>query len=376
MNTKNVYKVAIVGMSFGVEFIPIYQRYPNTELIAICQRNENNLERLGKIWDIKKLYTSYNELLADKDIDIIHINTPPNLHADMSVAGLKAGKHVACTIPMALTAEDCFRIVQAQKETGKQYMMMETVVYSREFLFLKEQYLKGELGKLQFLRGSHQQDMLAWPEYWHGFPPMLNATHAISPVLSLGNNEAEYVSCLGSGTIDKSMHDNYGCPFCIESTHIKFRDSDIGAEVTRSLFAVARQYRESFDVYASKESFEWTQIEGKNHILHIGETPSEVHVPDYAHYLPEEIREFTQKGVYDNADNVHLSFKQGGGHGGSHPHLVNEFISALADGREPFPNAARAANITCSGILSNYSALKGGDRIYLPDWTFDNKKRI
>ena len=363
------YKVAIIGTSFGVEFIPIYQRHPNTELVAICQRNKDNLERLGKIWGIPKLYTSFDELIADKDIDIIHINTPPYLHADMCVAGLKAGKHVACTIPMALSVEDCYRIVRAQEESGKQYMMMETVVYSREFLFLKDLYNKGELGKLQFLRGSHQQDMMAWPEYWYGFPPMLNATHAISPTISLGNNQAEYVSCLGSGTIDESMHKNYGCPYCIETTHIKFKDSDIGAEVTRSLFAVARQYRESFDVYASKKSFEWTQIEGRHHIMHTGEEPAEVTIPDFAERLPESIREFTQKGVYDSNDNQHLSFKQGGGHGGSHPHLVHEFVSALIEGREPYPSAAKAANITCSGILSNASALRDGAKMYLPDWT-------
>jgi Predicted dehydrogenases and related proteins len=370
MSSKSVYNVAIVGMSFGVEFIPIYQRHPNANLVAICQRNQQNLERLGKIWGISKLYTDFGELLKDKDIDIVHINTPPNLHADMCVAALKAGKHVGCTIPMALTVEDCYRIVKAQEESGKQYMMMETVVYSREYLYLKQLYKNGELGKLQFLRSSHQQDMMAWPEYWYGFPPMLNATHAVSPVLSIGDNQAEYVSCMGSGTIDESMHANYGCPFCIETTHIKFRDSDLGAEVTRSLFSVARQYRESFDVYASQKSFEWTQIEGQSHIMHTGETPAKVEIPDFAHLLPTEIAEFTQKGVYDKADNQHLSFTQGGGHGGSHPHLVHEFLSALIEEREPYPNAARAANITCSGILSNQSALKRGDKIYLPDWTF------
>jgi predicted dehydrogenase len=372
MNKNTVYNIAIVGMSFGAEFIPIYQRHKNSNLVAICQRNEQSLIRKGKIWGINKLYTDFDELLKDDDIDVVHINTPPFLHADQSVAALNAGKHVACTIPMALSAQDCKRIVDARKLSGKQYMMMETVVYSREFLFLKELYKNGELGKLQFLRGSHQQDMTGWPQYWEGFPPLLNATHAISPVLSLGNNEAEYVSCLGSGTIDKAMHDRYGSPFSIESTHIKFKDSDLAAEVTRSLFNVARQYRESFDVYASKKSFEWTQIEGKSHIIHTGEIPSYVEIPDYAHLLPEEIRDFTTKGVYDNDDNQHLSFKQGGGHGGSHPHLVHEFLSALVEGREPFPNATRAANITCSGILSHESALKGGQTVKLPEWTLSS----
>ncbi len=51
-------------------------------------------------------------------------------------------------------------------------MMMETVVYAREFLFMKELYDKGELGKVQFLHATHQQDMDGWPGYWPGLPPM------------------------------------------------------------------------------------------------------------------------------------------------------------------------------------------------------------
>jgi len=242
-------------------------------------------------------------------------------------------------------------------------------VYSREFLFVKQMYRDGDLGKLQFFRSSHQQEMAGWPEYWEGFPPMWNATHAIAPTLALGGNEAASVSCVGSGAIDERMHARYGSPFAIETVHIRFRSSDLAAEVTRSLFNTARQYRESFDVYGSKKSFEWTQVEGEKHIVHTGEKPERVDVPDFAHLLPKEIQKFTRAGVYDSRDKKHLSFTQGGGHGGSHPHLVHEFISALRNGREPFPNARQAANITCSGILAHESALKGGERIPLPAWT-------
>jgi predicted dehydrogenase len=65
------------------------------------------------------------------------------------------------------------------------YMMMETVVYAREFLFMKELYDKGELGKVQFLKASHQQDMEGWPGYWPGLPPMYYATHCVGPILGL-----------------------------------------------------------------------------------------------------------------------------------------------------------------------------------------------
>jgi hypothetical protein len=98
------------------------------------------------------------------------------------------------------------------------------------------------------------------------------------------------------------------------------------------------------------------------------EIPQKVKVPDYAHLLPEEIRDFTTKGVYDVVENTHLSFTQGAGHGGSHPHLAHEFLMALVENRDPFPNAAQSANWTSVGILAHQSALEGGEIKHLPDY--------
>lgn len=369
MGSNRKLNIGIVGLEFGAEFIPIYQRHPDAHMYAICQRTRSQLDEIGDRFGVDVRYDDYEQMLGDAEIDVIHVNTPLQLHADHVVSALAAGKHVGCTIPMATSVEDCKRIVDAQRESGLVYMMMETVVYSREFLYIKELYDKGDLGKIQFLRSSHHQDMTGWPSYWDGMPPMHNGTHAISPTLALARNEAEYVQCLGSGTVFERMRDQYGSPFAIESTHIKFKDSDVGAEVTRHLWAVARQYRESFDVFGSIRTFEWTQIEEENHVVHLGETPSRVTIPDYAHLLPEEIQAFTTGGVYGDEE-AHRSFTQGGGHGGSHPHLAHRLLQAVLGREEAYPNAVQAANITCSGVLSHESALRGGERIDLPEWTF------
>ncbi len=365
-------KVAVVGLGFGAEFIPIYQRHPNATMVAICQRNKSKLDEIGNAFGIEKRYTDFSELLKDPNIDAVHINTPIQNHAQQSLAALRACKHVACTVPMATTVEECRQIVEAVKSSGRTYMMMETVVYSREFLFVKEMYEKGEMGKIQFLRASHQQEMAGWPGYWEGLPPMHYATHCVAPVLGLTKSEAEYVSCFGSGTIDKNLISKYNSPFAIETCHIKFRNSDLSAEVTRSLFNTARQYRESFDVYGSKKSFEWAQVEHEESVIHTGEVPTRVKVPDYAHLLPREIASFTTGGVYDLEKHQHLSFIQGSGHGGSHPHLVHEFLTSLVDNRPPYPNSQQSANITCVGILAHESAMKDGEIMRLPEFTWTN----
>ena len=106
--------------------------------------------------------------------------------------------------------------------------MMETVVYAREFLFVKELYDKGELGKIQFLQASHQQDMDGWPELL-ARPAADALRHALRrPVPGAdARAEAEYVSCFGSGTIREELIPKYNSPFAVETAHIKFKDSDL-----------------------------------------------------------------------------------------------------------------------------------------------------
>jgi predicted dehydrogenase len=365
--------VAIVGLGFGAEFIPIYQRHPHAHMYAICRRTESKLHEIGDAFDIEKRYTDFDALLKDPAIDAVHINTPIPDHAQQAIKALKAGKHVASTVPMATSVEECKEIVKLSRDTGKKYMMMETVVYSREFLFVKELYERGELGKIQFLQASHQQDMDGWPDYWPGLPPMHYATHCVGPCLALTRSMAAYVSCFGSGTIRDDLIPKYESPFAVETTHIKLKDSDLTARIYRSLFDTARQYRESFDVYGTKRAFEWPLIEGEPPVIHTAkkpepEIPERIKVQDYAHLLPDAIQMFTTKGVYDLDEHQHLSFTQGAGHGGSHPHLVHEFVMSLVENRDPFPNAAESANWTSVGILAHESAMRGGEIIRLPDF--------
>jgi predicted dehydrogenase len=363
---------AMIGLGFGAEFIPIYQAHPHANVTAICRRNPDELTKTGDQFGIDKRFTSYDDVLADPDIDFVHINSPIPDHAWMTLKALDAGKHVMCTVPMATTIEECQKIVEKVKATGLKYMMAETVVYSREFLFIKEMYQRGELGKIQHLAASHPQDMDGWPSYWEKMIPMHYATHVVSPCLGLVDGLAEYVSCFGSGTVRDDIAEKSGNRFAVETCHIKIKDTDLTAHIWRFLYDVARQYRESFDVYGTKKSFEWTLVEHEPHVIHTAkkpepEIPEKVSVPDYAHLLPEAIQRFTQPAEIHDAE--HLSFIQGGGHGGSHPHLVHEFVSALIEDRDPRPNAVTSANWTCVGICAHQSALKGGEIVKLPAFT-------
>lgn len=363
-------RVGIAGLGFGAEFIPIYQAHPDAELVAVCQRSADQLERVADHFGVGSRYTSFEEMLADPEIDAVHINTPIELHADQAVAALDAGKHVACTVPMAVSLDDCARVVDAQQRSGRYYMMMETAVYTREFFYAQDLVTSGRLGRIQFLRGAHMQEMAGWPAYWRELPPMHYATHAVSPLLALAGGEVASVRCLGSGVVNRA--DGSGGPsFAVQSALFALRDSDLAMEVTRSLYDVAREYVESFDIYGSKMSYEWQQLERDQPVVFTGEDGQRVEVADYAERLPEAIRSFTTHGVYDAEENQHLSFTQGSGHGGSHPHLAHEFITAIREQRAPFPDALTAANWTAAGIAAHLSASSGAE-VTIPNFRKDH----
>ena len=121
MSNKQI-NIAIVGLGFGAEFIPIYKKYPNVNLMAICQRTKSKVDEIGNMFDIEKRYTDYDQLLKDPDIHAVHINTPIPDHGIQSIKALKAGKHVACAVPMATTVDECEEIVRLVREKKLIYM--------------------------------------------------------------------------------------------------------------------------------------------------------------------------------------------------------------------------------------------------------------
>ncbi|MDR1798090.1 MAG: Gfo/Idh/MocA family oxidoreductase [Clostridiales Family XIII bacterium] len=361
--------VGIIGMKFGKEFVNIYQSHPLVGKVAICQRDPGALARNGEELGIpEQLRFGDFKGIADCDeLDAIHVVSPVPEHVEHTLYALGAGKHVACTVPMALSIEDIGRICEAKEKSGKYYMMMETAVYTREYLYVKGLVEKGAFGRIQFVRGSHMQDMglEGWAEYWLGLPPFFYGTHAIAPLLMINKAAAEYVVGHGSGRLSDDLARRYGSPFAVETVTIKLKGSDVVAEATRSLYETVRQYRESFDLYGTKMAFEWDQIADEGQVLFEGgESARRFTAPDTDGLLIDELKRFTKRDEVLDKDNP--SFIQGAGHGGSHPHLVHEFVSAIAEGREPALNAGVAANITAAGICGHESCMKGGEKIYIP----------
>lgn len=369
--------VALVGLGFGGAFAAIYKEHPDVGEVTLFDVNTELTQKTAEYIGGAKIASSFEEILADPTIDAVHLVTPIPLHAEQSIKVLEAGKHCACTVPMATSLEDIRRIVEAKRKSGKNYMMMETTLYTYQFRYAAKMKETGEFGKIQFLRGSHYQDMAGWPSYWMGLPPMWYGTHAIAPMVALSGSRICRVNCFGSGTMEESLTKQYSNPYPVESALFEF-ENGLKGEATRSLFETARLYQEGMFVYGSKACFEWGFADHDDPYISTaipaaegvrgGRTDVEITpMPNDYQSLPEPLWRFTVGGNYDPL-NPQDSLKKGsgGGHHGSHPHLVHEFVRSCIEERKPWIDEVLGANTTAAGVCAHESAMQDGAAVIVP----------
>ncbi|HLK14762.1 MAG TPA: Gfo/Idh/MocA family oxidoreductase [Fimbriimonadaceae bacterium] len=353
--------VAVVGLGFGAAFVPIYKRHPFVGRVAVSDQNPKLLAEVADRHGIEDRFESLEAVLADDRYDAVHLLTPIPAHADQTVAVLESGRHCACAVPTATSLADLRRIVSVQAATGKNYMLMETAIYDRAFLYVREMLDRGEFGRLTFMAGQYFQDIEGdYPAYWRALPPMHYATHSLSPLLALAGRRATHVACLGSGRLRADIQEPDGTRFPLQSALFRLEESDVIIQLTRSWFQVARQYTEAWSLYGEDRSFEWQQLDHEDPVLCTLEplqpgqrgrdtSAIRVDVPYRSDLYPPELAEFAR-----------------GWHGGSHPHLVHEFVLSCIESRPSAINAVTAANWTAAGICANDSSLRDGAVVEIP----------
>ena len=356
-------KIAVVGLGFGDAFVPIYRDHPNVAEVGICEINQALLNECGDKHGIRIRHSSLEEAL-EHDYDAVHLLTPVPVHVEQTLQVLRAKKHCACAVPMATDLEDLRAIIEETRRSGKRYMMMETGVYTREFLFAKDLYGRGELGPVTFLRGTYFQDLEGnYPLYWKAQPPMHYATHVVGPILALMRTRATSVVCFGAGKLRPNIQQPGGNTFPLQTGLFKLEGSPAVAEVTRAWFQAARMYTESFSVYGEEKGFEWQQIEYEEPVVFT--MPNLDPAVRWRDPAPERVKPPFRPDLLPTALHPDLD----GWHGGSHPHLVHEFVCSIVEGRKARVNEIIAADWCAPGICANISSLREGEKVSIPSFT-------
>jgi predicted dehydrogenase len=154
---------AIVGTGFmGATHTEALNRL-GIDVVGIVGSSPGKSRRAAEDWAIPRGYDTYADLLADTDVDVVHITTPNHLHVAQAKAALEAGKHVLCEKPLAITSDESEELVSLAEETG----LVVSVNYNLRFYPLnieaREAVRRGDLGEVHSIVGSYVQDWLLYP---------------------------------------------------------------------------------------------------------------------------------------------------------------------------------------------------------------------
>ena len=194
-----IVKIGIIGCG-GIangKHMPSLKALPNVRMVAFCDIVEKRAvaakEKFGT--PDAKVYTDYKEMLKDESIEVIHVLTPNRSHADITIDALHAGKHVMCEKPMAKTAAEAKKMVEAAKRTGKKLTIGYQHRHSVASTYAKESVEANELGNIYYAncyalrrRGTPNWGVFLDEEAQGGGPIIDIATHSLDLTLNLMNN--------------------------------------------------------------------------------------------------------------------------------------------------------------------------------------------
>ena len=192
-------RVGIIGCGgiAGGKHLPSLAKVKEVEIVAFCDLEIEKAEKAAKEYGVEnaKVYIDYKEMLKDETIEVIHVCTPNRSHSVISIDALESGKHVMCEKPMAKTAEEGRKMIEAAKATGKKL----TIGYQNRFrvdsIYLHKACENGELGEIYFAKGHaiRRRAVPTWGvflnEFEQGGGPLIDiGTHALDLTLWMMNN--------------------------------------------------------------------------------------------------------------------------------------------------------------------------------------------
>ncbi|MDK2598683.1 Gfo/Idh/MocA family protein [Pseudoalteromonas obscura] len=228
----DVVRVAFIGVGQrGYGHVKRMSHIEGAEIVAICDTHNEVLERSAKYLTDKGLKKpalygtgelAYKEMLEREDIDIVIISTPWKWHAPMAIDTMESGKHAFVEVPLALTVEEMWQIVDTAERTQKNCMMMENVNYGRDELMVLNMVRQGLFGELLHGEAAYIHELRwqmkelehktgSWRTEWHTRRDgNLYPTHGLGPVSQYMNinrgDRFDYLTSMSSPALGRAAY--------------------------------------------------------------------------------------------------------------------------------------------------------------------------
>jgi predicted dehydrogenase len=408
--------IGLVGLgSFGSVFAELFKSHPLVDRVGLCDMEEARVAKFAgsaffqEKFDPRDAFTSLDDICA-ADFDALAIITQPWLHAPQCIQAMESGKHVYSAVPIISLPDDTEtlgwidKLVESSTRTGQYYMLGETTVYHPQTMFCRRMAAAGRFGDFVYAEGEYCHDVdagcnlrqvahsrstnkagLGHAEMTRKYAdrgcrsgPMHYPTHSTSGPVNVMGAHATRVTAYGYANAN-------GDPYfdtAAFSNEIALFEMSNGATVRiaemRETPGMLADESETFRIMGSRGTFSqnrFFEIERPDLTnVDLGNlnqpsrqelTPAQMRDP-----LPPEVADAFKRAMNQEAreeDLQNMDFTPRG-HGGSHPYLVHEFVEAIAQERQPLINIWEAARYMAMGVTAHQSALKGGERLEVPDW--------
>lgn len=192
----NVGIIGCGGIANG-KHMPSLKKVKNVRMVAFCDIVEERAVKAAEEFGVEgaKVYTDYKELLKDASIEVVHVLTPNNAHAPLTIDALEAGKHVMCEKPMAKTYAEAKAMLEASKRTGKLLTIGYQGRQRADSTYLKRACDNGDLGEIYYAKAKaiRRRGVPTWgvfiDEEKQGGGPLIDiGTHALDLTLWMMNN--------------------------------------------------------------------------------------------------------------------------------------------------------------------------------------------
>lgn len=353
---KNMYRVGLVGARRGLGPLRIFELMPDCKLTAVCDLNQEALDRAAKGRPDLKCYTDYEAMLSD-GLDIVVVATPMPLHAQHTVMALNAGCHVLQEVTLADTIEGCRAILEAVKAHPKQkFMLAENCCYWGYILEWKQMWEQGLLGEFMYAEAEYVHNIRSLlrnpdgtPAWRASRPPIVYCTHSLGPVLKVTGERITSVCCLHTGSkLEPDLkHLDMMVAIC--------QTSSGGVIKLLRAQAVAREpgYH-YYSIYGTKGCVESTR------------PPASA---DHSFAYLESIPRLPNLITLPFGQNVAVpAAAMAGGHGSLEYLMISDFMRAIRNDTPSPIGIYEALDMSLPGLCAYESALKGGQPVPVPDW--------
>jgi predicted dehydrogenase len=268
-------RVGIAGIGFmGMTHYRAYQKVRGAKVVALCEQDskrlagdwrsiKGNFGAPGEMMDLKGIacYAALDEMLSDEQIDLVDVCLPGPLHAEVTIAALRKGKHVFCEKPISLKPNDAKRMVEAAQQAGKLLMIGHVLAFNPEYQFAYRAVTGGKYGRLL---GGHFKRVIAYP-LW--IPDYFNADKTGGPMIDLHIHDAHFIRLICG--MPRAVHSvgrlNNGVA---ELFHTQFLFEDPSLVVTASSGVLAQQGRaftHAFEIYLERATllFDFAVLDDK-----------------------------------------------------------------------------------------------------------------